>query len=415
MQSRGRVRIDLGTSADLGADGPDLGRCDAVVEMLGTLRCYVSGVDADAVTAEVRAALWDDTRTRANVYATVVKATRVRSHFELDVPLVAGAFHRISFRSTRAPLGFKTVYASAHPALFPEVYALLKQDTVTEEELQEELARMLELALKASAELGSCAEGGPITLEDVPVSVTGRIDPEGGNDLSNVRTRISRPQLREGLLAIKCAPSEEERARRRADLTNQEVSQMLHELAHRRRFRDGQVNHRDPPGEEDAATTDVIGRAITLLEQLAPRLASPPPDEPPPLGDGAGLEGEDVAEWFARMRVVVCRQVIYRFNRVAGMHEPHKTRFDRVKAAWQAFMARLRELRSDAQMAQGDKQTAAQAAFDQFNAATSDDRSALDSAFDVRWTFELDVDALTAHVDLDCTDTFGGRPIPVIH
>jgi hypothetical protein len=410
-----RVTLDLGHDSITASQG-GLDLWDGAVESSDTIDCVVTGLAAGSVVAEVRSAVFDLDRQRASIYWTTVEASLVDGCFHASVPLLAGAVNRITFLVPRTGelIGTKAVLAAPHPLGFPAFFKWLKEERVTDKELDAELAAVLDLVRKVSRELGPCTQGPIVFAGDGPA--TGRIDTEGGNGLDNIRTRLDRESHRQLLLSIKCAPSDEERARRREDATMQLLSQLLHEVTHRCRLASGAADDYDLGGEEDAVTTDLARRLITLLGELEPRLAPAPGAPPPaPLGDGAGLEdeaGQDLRRWFGRLRRIVCRQVCYRFEKVAPRKSPHKAKFTRVRARWRRLEGEVQRIRDAAGTGIEEKRTQARAALERFESDTRTDRTELEEAFDVEWTFKID-DAVQPIMDLDCRDTFRGQPIPL--
>lgn len=336
-----------------------------------------------------------------------------RPYSHVVVPLVPNSVNRIRFalHSGRSEHLEYFLSTRIHGSFLPPAFEFIADKEVTDAELDAELRRMIELAGRVSRNLGEMLEGN-VEFHDRENSVTGKIDPEGPNTLENTRIRLSRPQWRNGLLHVKCAADDDERARRMEEFLRQAVSQLLHEATHRRGYLDGEVDDQGTTDREERRTTEaLIRRLIDLLERLRTRIPGEPgSDDPRPLEDGEGLTDEDATEWFDRLRAIVERQLRYRWDRGKPFQPNRKWR--KVLRRWNEFVERLQEIRDDPGPTDDEKRERAEEAFEEFESETEEDRQAVENAMEMDWRLDWDRETLQPVDRLTPRGTFQGREIP---
>jgi hypothetical protein len=335
-----------------------------------------------------------------------------RPYGKVTVPLLPNTLNRIRFLPAAKEATPVEYFLSTrvHGCFIDPVFQFVADKEVTEAELQAELRRMIELARKVSRELGEMLESN-VELADVDGPKTGKIDPDGPDTLENTRIRLSRAEWTRALLAVKCTTDADEQARRREEFLRQAVSQLLHEATHRKGFLDGETDDLTSVNREERRTTgDLINRLIDLLERLRTHIPGEPgSDAPQPLGDGGGLDDEDATEWFDRIRVIVHRQIRYRWEK--GKPTPVRSKWRRVVRKWEKFVERLREIR-EGPGTDDEKREQAREEFEDFERDTAERRRDVEDAMDMDWRLDWDRDTLQPIDELTPRDSFGGRPIP---
>jgi len=395
-------------------DGPVITASDA-------LGVFVHAAPGTVVKVSVTAARWQEDKATV-LRGEITYGGKEPVPAEIAVPLVAGALNHIAVTATHPRFGHAgpqafTVLARPGVGGPPVFFKQAAEKTVTQAELDAELRRIIEAAKKVSAELGQYLENN-VSFYDGVNSATGTIG-TSSSTMNNTRIRLSRAQWREALLAIKCAANEAERQRLREDMFRQLLSQVLHEATHRRGLVGGLLPGQPHRGskEEKRATEELVNRMIDLLGQINTALTATDPNSIT-LGDGGGLRGEDLRLWFERLRTVIERQKLYRWQWLGDI-PPWRNIARRLQSRRERFEAELKEIR-DSNRPADQKRAAAQARLDHFLDHTYRGKTLREhaaefaDAHDMTWTLGFDPATLMPINRIACKTSFQGRPIPVL-
>jgi hypothetical protein len=278
---------------------------------------------------------------------------------------------------------------------------------VSEAELAATLNRGLSLANLVSKALSPKLTAVNVALHDGAQNVT----------LPSGVIRISRAQLREGLVKVKDAAADSDAGMAislKRQLEQQLVSVLLHEASHSLAIAQG-TYLADPIAEQIRNSTALIKRVIGALTRLKLRLDGTPAAAP---ADSDQLDPEDAEAWFKRLETTILHEEKYRMRFLKRQGAAAPLAFQQATAAldtaFTALQAQLATIYSGTST-DAQKIAAVEAAVYSFQQTNASNIGVFAGQTGLIWELNLQSETGGPGISFESTGTFDGEAIPSLY